>query len=897
MDSKTNNPNVETVRDNKDAAEEENKREDTPKKHQPQIHLENEDPSIHDDPRFDAHEDAYTQVDMYSYNEDHHGTDEIETTTGELEGAEITVYQMGDSVLANLEAELEAKTIRKTAKKRAILEMVQQEIQKAIFQGDVAQHFGNILDAVKERERQLHTTISNMKADHTKLIDAQNHLIHINDQVQTALAHQETLMLKLKTENEKLTFEYNRLKYQRQADVRTMIQHEEEELKRGIDRTSTSILAENERAFQQLRNARIQSHTADLERICGDHIQRLNRTYEEKNNAMTQDLDALALEMTIEFQDTWNNYRQNQLPDQVQGAIQDLSTDALEVLEEQIDHLKEHLSTHGKTLLVSIDTTTAISLQQIRTTAAYEKEQLQDSCDTEKAKLQATIDKTPDITEIAKKGMDQLRSETGRLKKELETAKNESLLLISNDKHAAISSLRQEFDRCANAGLGQSHHQDNHSLRQPSMEETQSKPDSTPHEDSPQNLAKPRNEEDLPLHATKPTKSPIYGDHGDSFAMKTARYEDFVRKDQEQQANDARTQTIRERSHLVLTQLRPLQLSSFDVVPHGLNEPTITDIEQFYRDIVTILHSLQLPIHHYADLTLTSGTYPSEEPIEPQTYARLAAQLYSKLNQNIPSHWNKIRSILKSHSTSQDGYKALFSIMTNMCGFLRIFRTPWGPEWTNDMNAFDYSTALQNYLVEAERFGQMHSPFEQAAEILQQAQKHEKYSFVTTACLSKLQDMNPKEPIHPTFELQKLIQYIDQNPKPTSVPDITIKFRMNPSHEGGKNNEPKTLRRKFTYRREVQCQSCTTYGHDIDEDVCRIGAQVFASYQFLLKHPKKAESNAKAYALANNKAKIAAAISTFPAETEWEEIQHHLLILTHELNRPEQDEEPRTQND
>ena len=98
--------------------------------------LENEDPNIHDDPRFDAN-DAYAQVDMYSYNEDHHGTDEKETTTGELEGAEITVYQMGDSVLANLEAELEAKTIRKTAKKRAILEMVQQEIQKAIFQGDI----------------------------------------------------------------------------------------------------------------------------------------------------------------------------------------------------------------------------------------------------------------------------------------------------------------------------------------------------------------------------------------------------------------------------------------------------------------------------------------------------------------------------------------------------------------------------------------------------------------------------------------------------------------------------------------------------------------------------------------------------------------------------------------
>ena len=59
--------------------------------------------------------------------------------------------------------------------------------------------------------------------------------------------------------------------------------------------------------------------------------------------------------------------------------------------------------------------------------------------------------------------------------------------------------------------------------------------------------------------------------------------------------------------------------------------------------------------------------------------------------------------------------------------------------------------------------------------------------------------------------------------------------------------------RKFQYRRQVQCRVCKTFGHDTDEDVCRIGAQVHHAMKFTAQEPEQAEKNASAFSLANNK--------------------------------------------
>ena len=62
--------------------------------------------------------------------------------------------------------------------------------------------------------------------------------------------------------------------------------------------------------------------------------------------------------------------------------------------------------------------------------------------------------------------------------------------------------------------------------------------------------------------------------------------------------------------------------------------------------------------------------------------------------------------------------------------------------------------------------------------------------------------------------------------------------------------------RKFQYRRQVQCQICRTFGHDVDEDVCRVGAQVYFAIQYQQNATMDVEKNASAYNLANNKSTI-----------------------------------------
>jgi hypothetical protein len=67
--------------------------------------------------------------------------------------------------------------------------------------------------------------------------------------------------------------------------------------------------------------------------------------------------------------------------------------------------------------------------------------------------------------------------------------------------------------------------------------------------------------------------------------------------------------------------------------------------------------------------------------------ACVSSLLFTKLNSAVPKSWKKIRHIIESYSTTQDGYGALCSIMTNNSGYLRILRNMWGPQWTTNMGS------------------------------------------------------------------------------------------------------------------------------------------------------------------------------------------------------------------
>jgi hypothetical protein len=128
-----------------------------------------------------------------------------------------------------------------------------------------------------------------------------------------------------------------------------------------------------------------------------------------------------------------------------------------------------------------------------------------------------------------------------------------------------------------------------------------------------------------------------------------------------------------------------------------------------------------------------------------------------------------------------------------------------------------------------------------------------------------------------------LIDSIDANEQRTfNIPaDPTInKFRGSPRN-GNNDNEGKGPR-KFAYRREVQCSICLAYGHEINQDVCKVGAQVYHVCQFIKDNKEKAIKNAKAYSLANNKNKISK-MKTLSPNKSIDKIQEDLFQLTYTL--------------
>jgi hypothetical protein len=157
-----------------------------------------------------------------------------------------------------------------------------------------------------------------------------------------------------------------------------------------------------------------------------------------------------------------------------------------------------------------------------------------------------------------------------------------------------------------------------------------------------------------------------------------------------------------------MDKLHGLHLKLFDNIIYiqGNDLPNQARIVTFYTAITNLFNSLSIPIVPYHQLSLTSGTLPTDKPLDPKVETMVSLLLYQKLNGAVPQTSHKICSIIKLYSTTQDRYSALFSIMTNNSGLLRLFRAMWGPTWTKTMNAYQFLAKLCLYLTNQRRYNQ-----------------------------------------------------------------------------------------------------------------------------------------------------------------------------------------------
>lgn len=766
------------------------------------------------------------------------------------------------------------------------------------------QRLAKALQELEERTDQMETMKCTLQETELQLEQAQA-------RARKSTEIYETLQLRIDAANTKTNEDYNLRKYQRQQEYQTIIQGEMKQLSETLATLTTRSLAKYEQKFHtRLAN--------EVPRVLDLHLDGLKTEYQTTRSKMISDLDSLQTllkeQMTTDFQEAWTDFKEQQLTTQLQEEFKKINKDTTDDLNTQAERHQEKIIQHSKLMIQTIDTATDLHLKNIRTISHHERERIEETATNGKKEIQQaeqnaiqtistrmaqglanppTDDPTTNLNETESNSIqdqiatgklelaDQLRtiqqtlrSEHGRLQKDLNNTKTETLEAMERHKTDTLN----ELDRKQDTDYSELPRNNTQASPPPLTQPSQSQQFYTDETEPTSSLHHPSQ--------TTPPKTPIFGKAGDTLEDKMRAYDEKI-------AQEATERTTKARTALVMDNLYRLHSKSFDDIMYlqGNEPPNQAQIVTFYTSIANLFNSLSIPIVPYEQLTITSGTFPADEPVDPKVQQKISSLLFTKLHNSVPKTWHKIRTIIESYTTTQDGYNALFSIMTNNSGYLRLFRTPWGPTWKNEMNSYQYLTELRHHLTDQRRYNQTYTPHEIAAEILQQANQHDRYKVISTTHLSALQGLDPKGPLPTIFTEQLLIDSIEINEQkgPQFIDNPTInKFRGQQQRDhNSRDNDTRDPRKRFNYRREVQCTCCTTFGHDIDQDVCKIGAQVFAVTQFISDQKDKATKNAKAYSIANNKTKIALAKRHFPDDTSLEDLQHNLMDLAHGLTNDE----------
>jgi hypothetical protein len=304
-----------------------------------------------------------------------------------------------------------------------------------------------------------------------------------------------------------------------------------------------------------------------------------------------------------------------------------------------------------------------------------------------------------------------------------------------------------------------------------------------------------------------------------------------------------------------------------DLWAHRLsNDPTRQEMEQFYDIIVNSSRAYHIPILKREELKPRGNVYPQPKVVSGETHDRISMLLYRKLLDTVPDECDNLHSIIGSFSSNQDGNSALFSIMRTKCTYLQDIQPLWGPAWITNMSPYSYLTALNSILEEERRRYHNRTHFDVAAEILQQASRHDEYKLLATAYLTSLlplvsQDkhqMLPKE-----FQKENLINALSSyHRKPAAEGTGTGTLQIN--RFGAPPDGRKPPRKEFKYKNEVQCTACKMFGHDIKLNVCRFCAQYHHTSRYANKFPDETLKNASAFASAQDKAKVNKAKVSFP---------------------------------
>jgi hypothetical protein len=135
----------------------------------------------------------------------------------------------------------------------------------------------------------------------------------------------------------------------------------------------------------------------------------------------------------------------------------------------------------------------------------------------------------------------------------------------------------------------------------------------------------------------------------------------------------------------------------------------------------------------------------------------------------IPSSVTTYHDILVlQHERAQDGYTALYQILSTCLPKLQDFHPKWGPDLTKKINMFKYVNQMQAHMDLEASYGRSYTDFEIVINIIQHAVQDPRYEIAVRTAKALLQNIMSQAPgQHPTLPPDLTLQRLAQTLEPS----------------------------------------------------------------------------------------------------------------------------------
>ena len=233
----------------------------------------------------------------------------------------------------------------------------------------------------------------------------------------------------------------------------------------------------------------------------------------------------------------------------------------------------------------------------------------------------------------------------------------------------------------------------------------------------------------------------------------------------------------------------------------------------------------------------------------------ISKTLFRRLSFVIPSTNLVMKEMIAPYAMDRDGYACLWSLMRRSCDFMRPEPEGWGPPWPTNGTVIGtpekYVISLQSWCSTTNiRNNKKYSHYQQSKEMLYQAALAYKPAIATkldTELTLWYSNNDPNATLPEAWRITGIIDKFSdyENVALPIIPGTPSINRLNDNR-----NAYNPGKKKFELK-PIQCPCCKCAGHQIGEQVCRIGAQYRHIQAYADKNPTEFKENAMRYETMN----------------------------------------------